>query len=77
MVAKDFMWLLLALMMTLTKVARAAELRLLPKLLPIEVPAPWGFQPHALTDFTWTTSLLNIHAKNNSSACNDYNSCED
>lgn len=33
---------------------------------------------HALTDFTWTTSLLNTNAiEITSSACNDYHSRED
>jgi len=37
-----------------------------------------SFQPHALTDFTWTTSLLNTNAiEITSSACNDYHSRED
>jgi hypothetical protein len=37
-----------------------------------------SFQPYALTDFTWTTSLLNTNALEiTSSAYNDYHSPED
>jgi hypothetical protein len=35
--------------------------------------AKHGFQLHALTDFTWTTSFLNTNAiEITGSACNDY-----